>query len=166
MEQSAVLISLLAILREANNIVTAQSPGAICVQASGVGQLETMPNTYKFWFRPAHSSDTLTIEVSEDVRTGQMTAGPVTPGGPILGVGGDLTRATVDIYAAVKAIREAGYADPIFFCGLFQAVVPHITEPWYSFTPNNCASPSSENYIFVNSITAQVRLFPSDQAYK
>lgn len=165
-QSMAVLVSLLYIINKANSLVTSKYPGANCVQAAGEGPLAAIPNSYKITFRAADGVNTLVVIGTEDTKTGAVTFSDITEGGPILGVGGNITEATIDIYPATKAIARAGYTNPIFFCGLFQAVVPHIDQPWYCFTPNNCSSPDSSNYIFVNSITGEVRLFPTDAQYK
>ncbi len=161
MEEQAVLTSLLFMIKEANALVTKQSPGAICVQAAGVGPLEAIPNTYRFWIRPEGKPETLILEGTQDTKTGKISWSAITTSGPIYGVGGDLLRCTVDIYNALKAIRTAGYQDPVFFCSLFQAIALGITEPWYCYTPTNCHWVSSDHYIFVNAVTGVVHLFPS-----
>lgn len=162
-DSNAVLTSLLKIIHKANDLVTSQHPGAICVQVASPGVLAAIPNFYKLTFRSAQTSNTYNIEATVNTANGQITWSPITDAGPILGVGGNLMQCIVDIYPALKAIYNAGYTNSVYFCGLFQAVVPHIYVPWYCFTPNNCASTSSSNYIFVNSITAEVRLFPTEQ---
>jgi hypothetical protein len=161
-DSNVILISLLKVLHKANDLVTSKHPGAICVQAASPGVLAAIPNFYKMTFRDAQGSGTFNIEATVNVANGQITWSPITSAGPILGVGGTLMQCVVDIYPALRAIHNAGYTNPVYFCGLFQAVVPHIYVPWYCFTPNNCASSSSSNYIFVNSITAEVRIFPTE----
>lgn len=163
---TTVQISLLHILSATTTMIHSQSPGAICVQASGEGQLSPMPNSYKLWYRQPNSEECLTVVATQNTTTGQVTWGQIMTTPPILGVGGNLDVCTVDSYGAYTAIGKAGYTNPVFFCGLFQAVVPHIYQPWYCFTPNNCASSSSSNYIFVNAVTAEVRLFPTDAEYQ
>lgn len=159
-------MSLLNMIHEANTIVTSKYPGATCIQVSGLGALETIPYDYRFTFGASSSMEGYSIDGHEDKNSGKITFSGITVGKKILGVTGDLMTCTVDIYPAMKNIRTAGYEDPIFFCGLFQAVVPGITQPWYCFTPNNCVPSTSDNYIFVNAITGQVKLFPKDQQYK
>jgi hypothetical protein len=162
----AVLTSLLYIIHQTVQKIEAEYPGAVCVQASNNGALSPIPSSYRIWFSlPGGKS--LTIDATQNTQTGQVSWNDQTlHNQPIVGVGGNLMQCVVDIYPAYKAIRNAGYDAPVFFCGLFQAVVPQIYVPWYCFTPNNCSSTSSSNYIFVNSITAEVRLFPTNAEYK
>lgn len=160
MEEQAVLVSLIGLISEANTLVTRQYPSAVCVRASGVGQLEAIPQTYQFLFIEDGRFEMVAVQVKQNPKNGERTWSPITQVRPIVGVEGNLLRSTIDIYPAYKAIRQAGYQDPVSFCGLFQAAALDIKEPWYCFTPTDCHWVSSENYIFVNSLTGEVRLFP------
>lgn len=162
MEEQAVLVSLIGLIRDATAIVNKQYPNTICIRASGNGKLETIPQSYQFLFRAENQYAMYTINVTQNLKTGELTWSPIAPFKPIVGVTGNLARCTVDIYPAYKAIRQAGYQDPVYFCSLFQAESLGIHEPWYCFTPTDCHWVSAENYIFVNSLTGEVRLFPSD----
>jgi len=161
MEQAAVLVSLLGMIKGANELVTKQSPGALCIRANPLGPLDPFPISYQFRFRPANESYTLSIDGAQDIKTGKYTFSSITKADPILGVTGDLLRCTVDIYYAVKAIRGAGFQDPVFLCSLFQAEVPQNPDPWYQYTPTDCHWIDEHHYIFVNAINGKVRLFPT-----
>lgn len=160
MEPQAVLVSMLRLIQEANAIVTRASPGAICIRATGLGQLQAIPQTYQFLFQENAKYAMLTVDVKQDIKTGALTWSPITPFKPIVGVEGNLLRCTVDIYDALKAIRGAGYQSPVFFCSLFQSSGMGVKDPWYCYTPDNCTSLDSSHYIWVNAITGEVRLFP------
>ena len=156
-----VLTSLLYIIHETTAKIEAEYAGAICVQATNNGPLTPIPSSYRMWYS-LPGGRALTIDVTQNTSTGALSWNDQTVyDQPIVGVGGNLMQCIVDIYPAYKAIYNAGFKDPVAFCGLFQAVVPGIYVPWYCFTPTNCSSTSSSSYIFVNSITAEVRIFPT-----
>lgn len=161
-DQEAVLVSLLWMIKEANELVLRQSPDATCVRVDPLGPSDPTPLSYRFRFRPKDGSYSLSIDGTQIVKTGKTTWSPITTAPRILGVTGNLLGCQVDVYYAVRAIRTAGFQDPVFLCGLFQAEAAHITDPWYQYTPTDCHWIDEHHYIFVNALTGAVRLFPPD----
>ena len=150
--------SVLALMREATRKVQAQIQEAMLVQVTAEELSET-PTAFNFVFKLAGENKTALITHAQGSWSG------ITQKGAILGlVFNDLLRSEIDLGEAVDRIRAAGYKDPVFMCGLFQAFTrtPAIN-PKYNFTPDNCGWATSDHYIFVDSVTGAVDLFPSEK---
>jgi len=151
-------ISLLALMREATRRVEMEIESAMLIQVTG-GELAPVPTSFQFTFKIAGENATAVITYE------QGSWGSVVRRGPILGlVFDDLLRCEIDIEEAIELIRKAGYEDPVYMCGLFQALtrVPTIY-PRYNFTPDNCGWNTSDHYIFVDAVTGEVLLFPEEE---
>jgi len=151
--------SVLALMREATRRVEAQIQEAMLVQVTS-DELTENPTAFTFVFKLAGENKTAVISCAQ----GKWSE--ITHKEAILGlIFNDLLRSEIDLAEAVERIRGAGYKDPVYMCGLFQALsaTPAIN-PKYNFTPDNCSWATSDHYIFVDSVTGSVELFPKEDA--
>jgi hypothetical protein len=155
-----MLASVIGMIRLTTERIQATYPDAICVQVNNNDAQVAIPIVYKLWFTLS-TERCLSIDIRMDSDYGSVYwSKEKIYDKPFSRAVGNLKQCTVDIFPAYKAIVDKGYPRPVYFCCLYQAVSSAIPEPCYYFTPNDCISNSTSDFILVNSVTSEVYMFP------